>query len=217
MERPPAEGPEGRDAARVRVSHADRQRVADLLRDAAAEGRLEIDELEERLEAAWNAKVAGDLVPLLADLPAGLPGPAAPRSRPTPGGELARHSSSVAIMGGRDRQGPWEVGAAHTAFALMGGVDIDLREARFAAPETVITAVAIMGGIDVFVGPEVRVSAEGIGVMGAFEEGEAKVEADLRPDSPVVRVRGLALMGAVSVIRKPRRDGDPGDDRRALY
>ncbi len=162
----------------------------------------ELDELEERLEAAYGARVAADLVPLVADLPAGLPRrPPAP-DRPAPTGDLPGHTTSVACLGGRERRGAWELGEAHTAVALMGGVDIDLREARLTAPETVITAVAVMGGIDVVVGPGVRLSVEGVGIMGGFGEATPKVDADLRPDSPLVRVRGLALMGAVEVHRK---------------
>ena len=67
-----------------------------------------------------------------------------------------------------------------------------------------ITAVAVMGGIDVVVGPDVRVSVEGVGIMGAFDEMPPKVAAELRDDSPLVRVRGAAIMGAVEVhARRP--------------
>lgn len=214
----PDERPEDRrpapqgDASRVRISDAERERVAEVLRDAAAEGRLEMDELDERLGAAYGARVAADLVPLLADLPAGLEqaAPATP-ARPVPGGEsgggLARQDVSLAIMGGKDRRGPWEIGETHTALAVMGGVDLDLREVRLTARETVITAVALMGGVDVIVGPDVRVVVDGVGIMGGFDEVRPTVDPELRPDSPVVRVRGLALMGAVEVHRKgpPRR------------
>jgi Domain of unknown function (DUF1707) len=54
----------------LRVADADRERVADRLRRAAGEGRLAPEELEERLEAAFAARTAADLAPLVADLPA---------------------------------------------------------------------------------------------------------------------------------------------------
>ena len=123
MDRSPAEQPsnEPGDAARLRVSDADRQRVADLLREAAAEGRLELEELEERLERAYAAKVAADLVPLVADLPAGLPSAyTAPAPHAPGGGGLARHGTSIAIMSGCDRRGPWEIEPTHTAAVFMG-------------------------------------------------------------------------------------------------
>ncbi|MCW2760664.1 MAG: hypothetical protein JWR85_865 [Marmoricola sp.] len=60
------------ERSRLRVSDADRHRVAELLREAAGEGRLDIEELDERLEAAYAAKTSADLVPITADLPLGV-------------------------------------------------------------------------------------------------------------------------------------------------
>lgn len=54
---------------RIRVSDADRDRVAARLRDHFAEGRLTQDELDERLSAALTAKTVGDLRGLMTDLP----------------------------------------------------------------------------------------------------------------------------------------------------
>ena len=54
----------------LRVSDADRERIAERLRLAAGEGRITADELEERLERAFGARTAGELEPLTADLPA---------------------------------------------------------------------------------------------------------------------------------------------------
>ena len=200
----------GYDArSRLRVSDADRHQVAELLRVAAGEGRLDIEELEERLEAAYAAKTYGDLVPITADLPAGgrTPAPRDPAGALTP---AARHDSSFALMGGTSRTGVWEVGPSHTALALMGGVDIDLRSARFVSRETVINAYAMWAGINVYVNAQTRVVVDGIGIMGAFDVARDKVEADLGPDSPVVRVTGLALMAGVTVQRRPM----PGERRR---
>ena len=57
------------DPSQLRISDADRNRVAELLRDAAGEGRLDLDELDERLEATYAAKTYADLVPITVDLP----------------------------------------------------------------------------------------------------------------------------------------------------
>ena len=56
------------DLSRMRISDADRHRVAEVLRQAAGEGRLEFDELDERLELTFNAKTYADLIPITADL-----------------------------------------------------------------------------------------------------------------------------------------------------
>ncbi|MEW1926448.1 DUF1707 domain-containing protein [Streptomyces sp. NPDC088360] len=53
----------------LRASHADRDRVVDVLRVAAGDGRLTSDELDERLEAALSARTVNELTTLTADLP----------------------------------------------------------------------------------------------------------------------------------------------------
>lgn len=199
------------EQSRLRVSDADRHRVAELLRQAAGEGRLDIEELDERLEATYVAKTYGDLVPLTADLPIGsqLRHPASHQSVGLPLPTAHRFDTSVAIMGGISRKGVWEVGQSHTAFALMGGLEIDLREARFTSRETVVHAYGIWAGIDIYVNAHTRVVVDGFGIMGAFDQGRDKVEADLGPDSPIVRVNGFALMAGVTVQRRPM----PGDGK----
>ncbi len=67
----------GRDE--MRAADADRQAVADQLRTALDEGRLDLHEYDERLQRAYTAKTYGDLDGLLTDLPARLPEPAAPQ------------------------------------------------------------------------------------------------------------------------------------------
>ena len=78
----------------IRVSDADRERVTARLQENFAEGRLDQDELDERLSAALNAKTFGDLRPLTADLPGPVPrrrGRRRPRGRPgrRPGSPIA--------------------------------------------------------------------------------------------------------------------------------
>lgn len=188
------------DPSQMRISDADRHHVSEILRQAAGEGRLDIEELDERLEATYAARTYADLVPITQDLPATRPAQA-PMQQPATV-PATRYESSVAVMSGVDRKGVWEVGPTHSAFCVMGGVDIDLREAVFAAPEVVITANTLMGGVDIIVNAHTRVIVEGAGVMGTFEQARDRVEPQLSQDSPVVRVRGVAIMGAVTVVRK---------------
>lgn len=198
------------DPSQLRISDTERHAVAEVLRQAAGEGRLDLDELDERLEAAYAAKTYGDLVPLTRDLPAGaqLPVvrsaavPAEPASSAAASPAAARHDVSLAIMSGQSRKGVWEIGASHQALAVMGGVVIDLRRARFAQPQVTVVANSIMGSIDVVVNAHTRISVEGLAVMGSYEEGRHKVEPQVGAGSPLVRVRGVALMGSVTVVRK---------------
>jgi hypothetical protein len=212
MNEPGREVERSGDPSRLRISDADRHKVAELLRDAAGEGRIDLDELDERLEATYAAKTYGDLVPITIDLPA-HPGDQAPvvarQTLPATGGTF---DSSISIMGGVTRKGAWLVPARHTAFAMMAGIDLDLRQATFAAKETTIYANAVMGGIDIYVDAHTHVIVEGVGIMGAFDQGKDRVEPQLTADSPVVRVKGIALMAGVTVTRK----GPPRQARRKL-
>ena len=202
------------EASMLRISDEDRHKVAEVLRQAAGEGRIDLDELEERLEATYAAKTYGELVPITADLPAAAHAqPVVPAPRPGPAAlPVNSYATSFAMMGDCTRRGVWEVPAKHNALSVMGGVTLDLREARFTAHETVIEAYAIMAGIDIIVNPWTHVIVEGVGIMGDFSEARTRVAADLRPDSPVVRVKGMALMGGVSVKRKEL----PGTSRNRL-
>ncbi|MCK2143397.1 DUF1707 domain-containing protein, partial [Streptomyces sp. WAC00276] len=55
--------------AELRASDADRDRIADLLRDALAEGRLTAEEHSERIDGVYAARTLGELEPLVRDLP----------------------------------------------------------------------------------------------------------------------------------------------------
>ncbi|GLU50415.1 DUF1707 SHOCT-like domain-containing protein [Nocardiopsis ansamitocini] len=199
----------------MRASDADRDRVAARLRDALAEGRITPDEHSERLDSVYNSRTLGELVPITSDLPAvqdsSLPDQRAFDSpRPVYGRTRVTNGSpsgwfSLALMGGAERGGNWVVPKTYHALALMGGIGIDLREARFAAQETTIVANALMGGIEIVVPDDIEVRVSGVGIMGGYgAEGEAPSSV-LEPGTPVVRVMGVGLMGAVVVIRKKRK------------
>jgi hypothetical protein len=195
-----ADQPNLPDVRPVRASDADRERVAEILHAATVEGRLTAAELDERLHQAYAAKTLAELEPLTVDLPdAGRPRVPDRRIGGSPG-----PTTSIALMSGFERKGTWAVPPTHRAVAIMGGGTLDLREARFAEAETTIYAFALMGGIEIKVPEDITVHVEGVGLMGGFED---KAGADAGPGSPVVRVRGFALMGGVAVThgRHPRR------------
>ena len=66
------------DAAHLRASDEDRERTVEALRRHCGEGRLTVDELDERMGAAFAARTMGELAALLDDLPEGAVAPAAP-------------------------------------------------------------------------------------------------------------------------------------------
>ncbi|MFJ8753317.1 DUF1707 domain-containing protein [Streptomyces sp. NPDC102441] len=198
----------------MRASDAERERVAETLREAVAEGRLEMDEFEQRLDATYRARTHGELVPLVRDLPVpgGLVRPvtgavAEPKGSsanwPARIGGAPTSSGAFAFWGGFSRKGRWTVGPKFTAFAMWGGGEIDLREAHFAERDVVIRCFTIMGGMQVTVPPDLNVQVNGLGIMGGFgEHSKLDDEPDPAPDAPRVKITGFALMGGVGVERK---------------
>jgi hypothetical protein len=202
---------EAKEPDRLRISDEDRHQVAEVLREAAGEGRIDFEELDERLEATYAARTYADLVPITHDLPAqpttSLPVHPAAASAPSPvvtgGPAVERH---LAIMGGLERKGVWTVPAHLTVTCFMGGADLDLRQAQFAAREVVITVNAVMGGADIKVNPHTHVIMEGTGIMGGYSGPSDQTSPQLDANSPVVRIRGFAVLGGVSVSRRPAPD-----------
>lgn len=178
----------------MRAADTDRIQAAQSLTDAAATGRLNMSEYEDRLTKAYAAKTYDELALLSADLPG------AARC----GGSCNPAPSTVllAIMSGFERRGRWNVPRKLTAFTLWGGGVVDLRYADFTSPHVDIRAYSIMGGQTILLPPEVNVSVRGIGVMGAFENKAGDIGT---PGAPEVVIKGFALWGAVTVKRKKRR------------
>lgn len=193
--------PERLPPERLRASDADRERVAAVLRDAAAEGRLDLEELTERLGAVYAARTYAELEPLTADLPATASAPvrfAAGAPAPLTGPPPSR--GGIAVMGEFRRTGPWVVPRLFQCLAFWGGGRVDLREARIVDGEVRIRAFAIMGGIEIVVPEDAEVHVTGLGVMGGFHHGASGAGA---PGAPRIMVSGLAFWGGVEVKRRP--------------
>ncbi|HEX4223320.1 MAG TPA: DUF1707 domain-containing protein [Pseudonocardiaceae bacterium] len=201
------EQPEQPNPLDLRASDADRERVAKILHDAMAEGRLSVAELDERLQTVYKSRTLGELVPVTSDLPVvGATGtsvqPAQSRLPSEKIGGTPGPNASIALMSGFERTGNWVVPRYHTAIAVMSGGTLDLTEARFAEPEATIQAFTIMGGIEILVPDDITVRVQGFGFMGGFDH---KGSGDGPPGSPVVTINGFALMGGVEVKRPKRK------------
>jgi hypothetical protein len=176
-----------------RVSDADRDHAVTLLREHVVAGRLALDEFSERVTIALAACTRGDLSGAMADLPG-----------PVPMAEEGRRGSPrwlVAVMSGSRAKGHWKIGRRTTALAVLGGCDIDLRQAQINGPEVVITAVAFWGGVQIVVPQGFDVEMEGFSFMGVRSLRLRNVPPI--PGSPRIRVRGFAFMGGIHVKSRP--------------
>jgi Domain of unknown function (DUF1707) len=181
----------------MRAADTDRIQMAQLLSDAAAQGRLPLREYEQRLNRAYAAQTYEELDRLSADLPGAV-------TRGRTGGPVRPAPSTMllAIMSGFERRGRWNVPRRLTTFALFGGGVLDLRYADFTSPDVEIHSYSIFGGQTILIPPEVNVDLRGVGVMGVFEQS---VSGEGSPGAPCVRIRGFSLWGSVGVKRKQRK------------
>jgi Domain of unknown function (DUF1707) len=181
----------------TRAADTDRIQVAQLLTDAAAQGRLQMSDYEDRLTRAYAARTYAELDSLRSDLIGSSVG--------APGGGAGKPAPSMlllAIMSAFERRGRWNVPKKLTTFALWGGGVIDLRYADFTSTEVEIRACSIMGGQTILLPPEVNVEIHGHGVMGGFDH---HVTGEGTPGAPTVRIRGFSLWGGVGIKRKDRK------------
>lgn len=183
-----------------------RQRTITLLCQHYANDTLNADELEQRLDLAHQAASLAELDALLTDLPA-LAEPGAGRAVGTLARadplQVAETDFIIAIMSGTERKGVWTPARQLNAFAVMGGFVLDFRQARFSPGVTELNFFALMGGGEIIVPPGVRVETSVIPIMGG---AEVRTSETTDPDAPVLRIRGLAIMGGLEV--KERLPGE---------
>ena len=195
-------GDSERSPLEQRVADVDRDRTVTLLREHVVEGRLTLDEFSERMGLALEARTQGDLQATLADLPetgSSLAPEVVTRRR------KARHWF-IGVMSGAGAKGRWRVSGNATAIAIMGGCDIDLRDAEIDGDEIVITTFALMGGVKIIVPEGFDVDMNVIPFMGGRDLKLRNVP--IIPGSPRIRIRGFVMMGGVDVRSRPRRSAN---------
>ena len=185
---------------RLRASDADRERVAGLLGEALADGRLTADEHRERIDLLYATRTLDELSPLTADLGTGRRDgerqrSAVPVERVAP--QVSILSSSMARPTGR-------VEGQMVAFAFLGNARIDLTHASLDEDGVEITAQAIVGAVDIVVPPDARVTMTGFPLVGSLSPTREPGPAD----GPHVKVSAFALLGSVTIHRAEAKAGD---------
>ena len=185
----------------LRVSDAERDVTLRTLGDHAAVGRLTLDELEERSGQALAAKTRGELAALTSDLPAGASpqGPQGAQARGT--GPKRPVRWMVSIMSGSHRRGRFRAVGNINAVAIMGGDEIDLRDAEIEGGELTLNLFALMGGANIYVPDSVDLEVGGFSLMGGHEE--VGRELSPRPGAPLIRIRVYNLMSGATIYRLP--------------
>ncbi|MBT3165474.1 DUF1707 domain-containing protein [Streptomyces sp. Vc74B-19] len=183
--------PRDDDRGGLRASHDDREAVVEQLRDAAAEGRIDLDELDERLERALTAKTYAELDALTVDLP----------SPPAPA-DLPPLELKGGLHGASRGPGRWEVPAYVIARGGLAGVKLDLSRAECRLTEVTVEAYGEAAGVTIVLpdGWAADTTAMDPGIGGLKDT----TTPDRLPGTPLIRVVGSGGMAGV-VVRHPNR------------
>ena len=189
-------GDEVKPVVELRASHEDRDRVVELLRTAAGDGRLTAEELDERLEVALTARTHGELAVLTADLPAvgagGLPG-AAPEPK-----DLVRIDCR---SGNVKRDGSWVVPQRIEVKVTSGHVKLDFTQAVITQPKLNIDAEVRSGSLTMVTKPGIAVDTDDV----AIRSGNVKVKTPWANVPATLRIEVAGTVGSGSISARPPR------------
>jgi hypothetical protein len=181
----------------------DRERVIQALCAQYANDVLSTQELESRFERAYKATTSIELQAVMVGLPA-LPPEVAGMQRQsdqlyrvTASAAPAEEKRSLALMSSFKKVGDWLPARRNVVWAVMGEAVIDMREAIFPGGTIELHCVAVMGEVKLIVPPGLRIACDGMAIMGEFTEYHSS--GDERPDAPLVRITGTAVMGSVTI------------------
>jgi hypothetical protein len=182
----------------VRASDAERHQMVEVLGEHAAAGRITLAELEERVGRAYNAVTRAELAELTKDLPESTTVAAEPA---TTAPVRKRNRWFFAILGGSTWRGKRRLSGRINVLSIMGGDDLDLREAEIEGNELIINTISIMGGASIYLPDTLDVELSGPAIMGGNDERGSQRPA--RPGAPLIRIRSFAIMGGIEVWRLP--------------
>lgn len=180
-------------APELRASHADRDRVVDVLRVAAGDGRLTAAELDERLEAALSARTLSQLRALTADLP--------------PSGSVVAEAKDVLqieqVHSPVTRAGRWVVPRRLVLNTAWCEVTLDFTQAVIT--QDILRIDMAMSGktLTLITKPGIVVDTDALNLV----HSKIKIFQAPDPDTPItlrVELVGQKIHGRV-VVRHPRR------------
>jgi hypothetical protein len=194
-----ADSEPGSEMARseLRASHDDRDRVVEVLRVSAGDGRLTAEELDQRLELALTARTYGELAKLISDLPASGSVASAPATAPKPK-EVARIDCTSGHVRRVDR---WVVPQRMEVKVTSGHVMLDFTQAIIAQPTLQLNIEVRSGHVVLRTKPGIVVDADDV----AIRSGHVKVRAPWGLDVPVrLRIEVTGKVGSGHFVAGPR-------------
>jgi hypothetical protein len=192
----------------LRASHADRDRVAEVLRMAAGDGRLSPEELDERLERALTAKTYAELASLTTDLPA--PGTVVPGAAmaPAAGSGLVSAPEPKDLVrievgsGTARRERRWVVPKQMDIKVTSGHVTLDFTQAVITQPVLYVDADVRSGHLTFITKPGIVVDVDDVSVRS----GHVKVNTPWGETVPaLLRIEVTGSVRSGHIIGRPQR------------
>jgi hypothetical protein len=189
---------DGDSPADLRASHVDRDRAVELLREAAGDGRLTAEELDERLEVALTARTYGELAAVTTDLRAA--------SGFAPGGPIPTPKNVVRIDchgSNTKRDGRWLVPHRIEVRVTDGAVTLDFTEAVISQPLLLIDAHVGSARLTLVTKPGIVVETDDVTAHNSY----VRVPAPWGPEVPVIlqiHISGMVDGGHITA-GPPRR------------
>jgi hypothetical protein len=197
-----AESEPGGEIARseLRASHEDRDRVVELLRVSAGDGRLTAEELDERLEQAMTARTYGELARLVADLPA--PGGSLAVPVPAPAAARAKDVARIDTRSGHvKRVDRWVVPQRMEVKVTSGHVLLDFTQAVITQPVLKLDVDVRSGHVRLLTRPGIVVDADEV----VIRSGHVRVKSPWSPDVPVqLHIEVTGKVGSGHLVARPR-------------
>ena len=201
----------GRSDPRQRPSIAlpdAKEKAIDVLSECFAQDLVTLEDFERRVSLAHNARTMTDLGSSLSGIrtpgrPSGTGQEGSPTTLPRLASDLSPArirptDRAVAVFSETKRVGRWIPAQQNTVVAVMGSVEIDLREALLGPGESSFSVVTVMGSVEVIVPPNLHVECSGSAVLGSFEQHDPSPVLG-GPDAPSIRIDGVAFLGSVDV------------------
>jgi uncharacterized protein DUF1707 len=193
-----AESEPGDEVARseLRASYEDRDRVVELLRVSAGDGRLTAEELDERLEQAMTARTYGELARLVADLPA-----AGTAVSPATAPQVKDVVRIDTRSGHVKRVERWVVPQRMEVKVTSGSVLLDFTQAVISQPTLKLNVDVRSGHVKLLTRPGIEVDADDV----AIRSGHVRVKAPWSTEGPVqLRIEVTGRVGSGHFIARPR-------------
>ncbi len=193
-----------------------RESIVEQLAEMYANDAFDEEELERRMEAVGQAedvatldRVVQDLVPVAPAIPVVARPAVETVTALVPVAEVPQQRSVVAIFGAAQRKAGWTAARKLKVVTIFGGAELDFRDARLGRGVTDVRVTSVFGGVKIIVPPGLPVEVEGVGIMGAFEQGLGVSAAGEGGATVGLRVKGTAVFSGVEVEQRL-----PGESRR---